>query len=236
MGCFDSQVILRATAYLLDDCGRIPAVGVTPAPAIKGLANVLQTIQRTRQVTQPTANTTKVVTGRSCQKPLATPVDNGFSYQLTFCGANPAFESAVGYTTLVSAGSTISGWDDAQIAGQTNIALEIVFRPSASACSGVTPQCRALLIPQLQQWVNNGNELFNGSDVPDLQMTGTTVLNPNIFFNYGSGGGLPTALSHWSGRYAAIALGAKWGYSTFLTCPAEDTQDGCHFSGVDSAS
>lgn len=232
MGCFDSQVIRRMTAFVLDDCGKIPAVGTNPRPALKGIANTIQTVQRTRNVTQPTVSTTKVVTGRSCSKPLATPTDNGFTYQLTFCGANPVFESAVGYTTLKTSGLTITGWDDAQIAGQTNIALEIIFQPSASACAGGSPQCRALLVPLLQQWVSNGNELYNGSDVPDLQMTGTTVLNANVFSNYGSGAGLPSSLAHWSGRYADIAAGDKWGYSTLITCPAEDTQDGCHYSGV----
>lgn len=232
MTCYDSQVIRRMTAFVLDSCGRIPAVGVNATPAIKGLAATVQSVVKAPQVTQPTQNTIKTINGGTCSKPLASPTDNGYTYQLSFCGANPVFESAIGYTTLVTSGTTITGWDDAKITGQTNIALEIVFEPSASACSGVTAPCVALLVPMLQAWVKSSSETYNGSDVPDLVVTGQTRTNPNIFSTYGSGGALPTALSHWSTRYAAIAAGDKWGYRQLITCPTADVQTSCYFSGV----
>lgn len=233
MTCYDSQVIRRMTAFVLDSCGKIPTVGVNATPAIKGLAAGIQSVVKAPQVTQPTQNTIKTINGGSCSKPLASPVDNGYIYTLTFCGANPVFESAIGYTTLVTSGTTITGWDDAKITGQVNIALEIIFEPSASACAGgAAAPCVAMLVPMLQAWVKSSSETYNGSDVPDLVAAGQTRTNANIFANYGSGGALPSTLSHWSTRYAAIAVGDKWAYRQLMTCPTADVQTGCYFSGV----
>lgn len=237
MSCFDSQVIQRMTAFALDSCGRIPTDVENDTPALKGLADAIQTVVNARQVDVPTDNTAKVISGRTCSKPRGTPTDRGFSYTLTFCGQNPLFEVITGYKTLDLDGEDIVGWEDVNISAQTNIALEIIFTPSADACAaGEAPQCQALLIPMLEQWVRGGDNTYNGSDVPDLVMTGQTRLNANLFGNYADVGDLPTYLSAWAPKFDDIATGRAWAYTRLVDCPEDDTESPCVFSPIETAS
>jgi len=235
--CFDSQVIQRMTAFVLDECGRIPTTVENATPALKGLADSIQTLVRARQVDIPADNTTKVVSGRTCSKPRGTPTDRGFAYTLTFCGQNPLFEVITGYKTLDLVGEEIVGWEDVNISGSTNIALEVVFTPSADSCAvGEAAKCQALLVPMLEQWVKGGDDTYNGSDVPDLVMTGQTRLNANLFGNYATVAELPTYLSSWADKFDDIATGRSWSYSRLVDCPAEDTESACVFSPIETGS
>jgi len=228
MSCYDSQVIQRLTAIRLDECGRIPLVADDPKPAIKGLSEGIQTLTRTRQMDVPTTTIVKTVNGGTCTKPRPNPTDRGFSFALLFCGQNPLFEVLAGYKTLDLTGATITGWEDVAITSLPKLALEIVFTPSASACEGgADPQCIAVLIPGMEQWVRSGDEVFNGDDTPDLTMTGQTAKNPNLFQNYTSGT-LPPYLTHWSSKFADVGTGRSWVYTKLITCPVEDpSEDPC---------
>lgn len=237
MTCFDSQVIRRMTAFALDECGRIPTSVENATPTIKGLADTIQTVVRTRNVDIPADNTTKVVSGRTCSKPRGTPTDNGFSYTLTFCGQNPIFEAIAGYKTLDYDGEDIVGWEDNEISTQTNVALEIIFTPSTDACAvGEAAQCQALLIPMLEQWVKGGDDTFNGTDVPDLVMTAQTRKNANLFGNYATVGELPTYLGTWATKFDDIGTGRSWSYTWLTDCPEEDTESSCVFSPIETGS
>jgi hypothetical protein len=235
--CFDSQVIQRMTLFVLDECGRIPTDASNPTPALKGLSDTITQVVRSRNLTLPTDNTVKVVSGRTCSKPRGTPTDLGYNYTINFCGPNPVFESAVGFVDLDMDGETIVGWEDNNISSSTFAALELVFTPSADACEpGETPQCRALLIPMLEQWVRGGDETFNGNDVSDLVMTGTTRKNGNLFDNYADVSELPTYLGHWAPKFADIATGRAWSYNRLIDCPAEDVESACEFSPIETGS
>lgn len=238
MTCFDSQVILRMTAIQLDACGRIPTSGENATPALKGLHDAIQTFTRTRQVDQPADNTTKVVSGRSCSKPRGTPTDRGYQVALTFCGGNPVFEAITGYKTLDLSGSDIIGWEDPELSGTNKVALEIIFEPSADACDGgATPQCIAVIIPYLEQWIKSGDETADGDTIPDLQMQAQTALSANLFANYANSAALPTYLAHWADKFDDIATGRSWMYSYLIDCPAEDTtEDACTLVAIDAAS
>lgn len=237
MTCFDSQVIQRLTVFLLDECGRIPTNADDPTPALKGLADAILTVGRTRNVDVPANTASKVVSGKTCSKPRGTPTDNGFAYTLTFCGQNPLFEVATGYKTLDRAGDDIVGWEDVQVSRQTNLAMEIIFTPSSDACApGETPQCQALLVPNLEQWVRAGDDTFNGEDIPDLAMTGQTALSKNLFANYANAAALPTYLSAWAPKFADIATGRSWSYTRLVDCPADDTESPCDFVAIETGS
>lgn len=237
MTCFDSQVIQRLTVFTLDECGRIPTTVAEPTPALKGLADSILTVVRTRNVDVPTATPQKVISGKSCTKPRASPTDNGFGYTFTFCGQNPLFEVATGYKTLDMAGPDIIGWEDVQVSTQSNVAVEIVFTPSSDACEiGQAPQCQALLIPKIEQWVRGGDDTFNGADIPDLVMTGQTALNKNLFTNYANAAALPAYLAHWAPKFADVATGRSWSYTRFIDCPPEDLESPCEFSAMNTGS
>jgi len=228
MSCYDSQVIQRLTAIRLDDCARIPLTIDDATPALKGLATGIQTVTRTRQMDVPTTTIVKTIDGGSCTKPRPNPTDRGFSFALAFCGQNPLFEVLAGYKTLDLDGVDIIGWEDVAITALPKLALEIIFTPSADACaSGDAPQCIAVLIPALEQWVRSGDEVFNGDDTPDLTMTGQTAKNANLFQNYTSGT-LPGYLTHWSTKFDDIATGRSWVYTKLIDCPtADDSEDPC---------
>lgn len=232
MTCFDSQVIERLTMIRLDACGRIPLVGDDPTPALKGLADTIQTLSRTRNVNIPTATITKVVSGKTCIKPRPSPTDTGFAYTITFCGSNPLAEVIAGYKTLDMSGADVIGWEDVNISGSPKAALEIIFSPSADACTaGEAAQCQAVLVPMLEQWVRTGNEDHNGEAVPDLVLTAQTSLNKNLFGNFASGAAMAAAapyLAHWAPKYADLSTGRSWAYTRLVDCPpADDTEDPC---------
>lgn len=228
MTCYDSQVIQRLTAIRLDSCGRIAAVVDDATPALKGLADAIQTVVRTRQMDVPTQTVVKTVNGSTCQKPRPNPTDRGFSYALTFCGQNPIFEVLAGYKTLDLSGADIIGWEDIIISALPKMALEIIFTPSSDACEGgEEPQCIAVLIPMLEQWVRSGDETFNGDDTPDLVMTGQTAKNANLFQNY-TDTTLPGYLEHWESKFADIATARSWAYTKLIDCPIDDdAEDPC---------
>lgn len=228
MSCYDSQVIERLTAIRLDACGRIPLVVDDPTPALKGLADAIQTVTRTRQMDVPTSTIVKTVNGGTCTKPRPNPTDRGFSYALAFCGQNPLFEVLAGYKTLDLSGADIVGWEDIGITVLPKLALEVIFTPSADACvPGAAPQCIAVLIPELEQWVRSGDEAFNGDATPDLTMTGQTAKNANLFQNY-TAGTLPGYLAHWQPKFADIATGRSWAYTRLIDCPVADgSEDPC---------
>lgn len=228
MSCYDSQVIQRLTAIRLDSCRRLALEADDATPAIKGLAGGIQTVTRTRQMDVPTTTVVKTVNGGTCTKPRPNPTDRGFSYALNFCGQNPLFEVLAGYKTLDVSGPDIIGWEDVSITSLPNLALEIIFTPSADSCTvGVTPKCIAVLIPALEQWVRSGDEAFNGDDTPDLTMTGQTALNGNLFDNY-TDATLPGYLSHWSTKFDDIATGRSWAYTSLIDCPTDDpSEDPC---------
>lgn len=225
MTCFDRQEIERVTAIQLDACGRIPTVGEVAEPSLKGLADALQSVQFTRNVDVPAPQNLRKVNGGNCSKPRPAPTDNGISVQLTFCGINPVFESLIGYKTLDLDGSTVTGWEDAEITTNPQVALEIIFTPTADSCAAGTPACYGMLIPSLEQWVRSGDELYNGADTPDLVVTGTTALNANLFDNYT--GVIPAWLDHWDPKEADIATGRSWAYNRLIPCPTADTNDAC---------
>jgi len=222
--CFDSQVIERLTLIRLDACGRIPAPADDPTPALKGLAGGVLTFARTRNVDIPTNTKVKVINGATCNKPLPSPTDSGYSYTITFCGSNPLAEVITGYKTLDMAGADVVGWEDVNISGSPKAALEVIFTPSSDACTvGEAPQCTAVLVPLLEQWARTGDESYNGETVPDLVLTGQTVLGPNLFAN-----GVPGYLTHWSPKAADIATGRSWAYSRLVDCPVHDpSEDPC---------
>lgn len=228
MSCYDSQVIQRITAIQLDECGRIPLTGDNPTPVLKGLAATITNVTRSRQVDLPTETVLKAVNGGTCVKPLPSPTDRGYNYTLTFCGENPLFEVITGYKTLDLDGVDIEGWEDSAVTTAAKVALEIIFTPSADSCAGGgAAQCRALLIPLIEQWVRSGDETYDGEVTPDLVMSARTTKSSNLFANYGSGAAIPAWLSHWSTKYADIATGRAWSYNRFIDCPAEDTGDAC---------
>lgn len=225
MTCYDSQVIQRLTAIRLDSCGRIPLTADDATPAIKGLADAIQQVTRSRQIDLPTATVTKTVAGGTCTKPRPNPTDRGFNFGLTFCGGNPIFEVITGYKTLDLDGADIVGWEDVNVSTQAKVALEIIFTPSADTCAaGEEPQCIAVLVPLLEQWVRSGDETYNGDDVPDLVMTGSTTLSANLFSNYSSGT-LPGYLSHWADKFDDIATGRSWIYTRLIDCPTDDSSE-----------
>ncbi len=228
MTCYDSQVIQRLTAIRLDACGRIPLEVDDAAPAIKGLAGGIQTLTRTRQMDVPTSTIVKTIDGGTCTKPRPNPTDRGFSYEVLFCGQNPLFEVLAGYKTIDLDGATIIGWEDVGITALPKLALEIIFTPSADACTvGSTPKCIAVIIPGLEQWVRSGTEAFNGDATPDLTMTGQTYKNGNLFDNY-LVGALPGYLTHWVTKYPDIATGRSWAYTSLIDCPTDDpSEDPC---------
>ncbi len=239
MTCFDSQVIRRMTVFVLDECGRIPTDIENDTPALKGLADAIQTLEITRNVDIPTTTPTKVVSGRTCNKPRPNPTDNGFSYAITFCGSNPLFEAATGYKTIQYDGEDIVGFIDVNIAGTTSVALEIIFEPTSDSCvPGEQPQCRAVLIPRLEQWAQTTAATYNGDDVPDLVMTGQSAVSASIFGNYSTVGELPTYLSAWADEdtFEAINDGVGWQYTRFIDCPPEDTESACVFSPIETGS
>ena len=238
MTCFDSQIIRRLTAFQLDSCKALPTTGDNPVPALKGLADNVQNVTVARNLDVPAQNNTKTVKGGTCTKPRSSPTDNGFDYGITFCGANPLFEAMTGYKTLDYSGSEIIGWEDNEIVGITSIALEIVFEPTADACSGGNPLCRAVLIPNLEAWVRSGDTSYDGEQVPDLVMTGTTALDSDVFGNYTTSGELPAFLSHWAPKFADIKTGRSWAYSRLIDCPDVTTypQDSCRFVALDNES
>lgn len=234
MTCYDSQLIRRLTLIRLDDCGRIPLVIDDPTPALKGLAGAIQQVAKSRQIDIPQTNVTKTINGASCTKPKATPTDRGYSFGITFCGSNPLAEVLTGYKTLDMSGANIVGWEDVNISGSPKAAMEIIFTPSADSCTvGVDPQCIAVLVPLLEQWVRSGDETYNGTDVPDLVLTGQTTLSQNLFGNYATSGDLPNYLSHWAPKFANIATGRSWVYSRLITCPAVDPlEDPCALTAI----
>lgn len=238
MTCFDSQIIRRLTAFELDACGAIPLAGTNPVPALKGLADGIQTVARSRNLDVPAQNTTKTVKGGTCTKPRGTPTDNGWDYTLTFCGSNPLFEAMTGYKTLDYSGSEIIGWEDVEISAVTAVALEIVFEPTTDSCAGGNPLCRALFVPNLEAWVRGGDETYNGNDVPDLVMTGSTAKDTDAFGNYATSGELPSFLNHWAAKFDDIKTGRSWSYSYQIDCPDVTTypQDQCRFAGIDNES
>lgn len=237
MTCYDSQVIRRMTAFQLDECGRIPTEGENATPALKGLEDAIQTFTRTRQVDIPADNITKTVSGRTCTKPRANPTDRGYSVALTFCGGNPIFEAVTGYKTLDLDGVTIVGWEDRELTGTNRVALEVIFEPSTDACAGgEAAQCIAVLIPFLEQWVKSGDEVTDGEQIPDLQMTAQTALSKNLFANYVNAAALPEFLAHWAPKFDDIATGRSWTYSRLIDCPEVETYDACVLVAVDSES
>lgn len=232
MTCFDSQVIRRMTAFQLDACGRIP---ITGTPALKGLEDAIQTFVRTRQVDTPADNVTKTVSGRTCKKPRPNPTDRGYQIALTFCGANPVFEAVTGYRTLDIVASAIVGWEDRELTGTNRVALEVIFEPTADACASGDPQCIAVLIPFLEQWVKSGDETTDGETVPDLQMQAQTALSKNLFANFANSAALPVYLAHWAPKFAAIATGRAWMYSYLITCPTVPPASGCTLTVIDES-
>jgi hypothetical protein len=228
MTCYDSQYIQRLTAIRLDSCGRIPLDADDPTPALKGLKKGIQTLTRTRQMDVPTQTVVKTVDGGTCQKPRPNPTDRGFSYGLSFCGQNPLFEVLAGYKTLDLSGADIVGWEDVIISTLPKLALEVIFTPSADACAvGEAPQCIAVIIPMLEQWVRSGDEAFNGEATPDLVMTGQTAKSSNLFQNF-TAGTLPGYLAHWQAKFDDIATGRAWAYTRLIDCPILDpSEDGC---------
>jgi len=225
MTCYDSQIIERLTIIQLDSCGAIPDTGT---PALKGLEETIQNVTRTRQVDLPADNRTKTVNGGTCVKPRATPIDRGFSYGITTCGANPLLEVITGYKSLdLNGSSEITGWEDIELTGSPKAALEIIFTPSADSCDGgAAPKCIAVLIPMLEQWVRSGDESYDGSNIPDLVMTGQTALSANLFSNY-TQGALPAWLDHWDAKFNDIATGRSWAYTALIDCPTASVQDAC---------
>lgn len=238
MGCYDAQVIQRITAIRLDECGRIPLVGSNPTPALKGLETDLQTFGLSRQVELAPDNRTKLVNGGTCSKPRGTPTDSGYSSTLTFCGGNPVFEAIVGYKTLDLFEGNIVGFEEVELTGATNVALEVIFKPSADACEpGADPKCIALLIPMLESWIKSGEQNYNGNDVPDLAMTGTTRLNKNLFGNYLNDTELPAYLAHWAPKFAAVGTGRAWTYTYLIDCPDDEGEhDPCQLVALDEGS
>lgn len=238
MTCYDSQLIRRLTLVRLDDCGRIPLPATDATPALKGLAGSVQQVVQTRQLDIPTQTPTKVVNGSTCSKPRATPTDRGYSFAVTFCGNNPIAEVAVGFKTLDMSGADIVGWEDVNISGSPKAALEIIFTPSADTCqTGEDPQCIAVLIPLLEQWVKSGDLTFNGADVPDLVLTAQTTLSANLFGNYATAADLPDYLDHWTPKFADINTGRSWVYTRLIDCPdIDDAEDPCLLVGMDSVS
>jgi hypothetical protein len=236
--CFDSQYIRRLTAFQLDACQALPLFADNPIPALKGLADGVQSVARSSNIDQPQNNNTKTVKGGTCTKPRGTPTDSGYDYTLTFCGQNPLFEAMTGYKTLDYSGTEIIGWEDSVQESVTGVALEIVFEPSGDGCSGGNPQCRAVLIPNLEAWVRSGDEAFNGADAPDLVMTGSTRKGTDVFGNYTTSGALPTFLAHWAPKFADIKTGRSWAYSRMIDCPDVDSfsQDACRFVAIDNES
>lgn len=238
MTCFDSQYIRRLTAIQLDSCQAIPLFADNPVPALKGLADAVQTVENTPNIQQPTQNNTKTVKGGTCSKPRGVPTDSGYDWTVTFCGQNPLFEAMAGYKTIDYSGSEIIGWEDVEQTSVTGIALEIVFEPTTDACSGGNALCRAVLIPNLEAWVRGGTNQYNGADVPDLAMTGSTRKDTDVFANYSTSGELPTFLSHWAPKFDDIKTGRSWAYSRQVDCPDVTTypQDPCRFAALDSES
>jgi hypothetical protein len=238
VGCYDSQVIQRITAIRLDECGRIPTTGENPTPALKGLAPAIINLTRTRQVDPAPEQIVKLVTGGTCSKPRGTPTDRGWQFGLNFCGANPVFEALVGYKTLDYSGADIVGFEDVELTGTTNVALEVIFKPSADTCAvGESAKCMALLVPMLESWIKSGDETYNGETVPDLAMTSSTRLNKNLFANYATSGDLPAYLDHWAPKFADVATGRSWSYTYLIDCPEpDDSEDPCVLVGLDSAS
>lgn len=238
MTCFDSQYIRRLTAFQLDACQALPLTADNPVPALKGLADAVQSVSRSANIDQPANNNTKTVRGGTCSKPRGTPTDSGYDYTITFCGQNPLFEAMAGFKTIDYSGSEIIGWEDKEQNSVTGIALEIVFEPTTDSCVGGDPLCRAVLIPNLEAWVRSGEEQFNGADAPDLVMTGSTRKNTDVFGNYAASGNLPSFLSHWAPKFADIKTGRAWAYSRQISCPDVDTnpQDPCRFVAIDNES
>lgn len=238
MTCFDSQIIRRLTAFQLDECKALPLTGDNPIPALKGLEDAVQSVSRARNLDTPANNNTKTVKGGTCTKPRTSPTDNGYDYTVTFCGQNPLFEAATGFKTLDYSGSEIIGWEDNEISAVTSVALEIVFEPTADSCAGGNPQCRALLVPNLEAWQRTGEETYDGEGVPDLVMTGSTALDTDVFANYANSGELPTYLAHWAPKFDDIKTGRSWSYSYQINCPdvTTYTQDACRFVAIDNES
>jgi hypothetical protein len=237
-GCYDAQIIRRLTAFRLDACGAIPLFATDPVPALKGLEDAIQNVTRTRNVDQPADNVVKTVKGGVCDKPRGTPTDRGWQYSLTFCGQNPLFENITGYKTLDYSGSEIIGWEDIEITAATAVALEIVFEPTTDDCAGGNPQCRALLVSNLEAWVRSGDEAWDGENVPDLVEAGQTRKSVDVFGNYATSGELPAYLTHWTPKFAHIKTGRSWSYTYLINCPDVDTypQDPCRFAALDSES
>lgn len=230
MTCFDRQYIRRVTAIALDSCGRIPAAPATGS-TLKGLADALTSVQFTRNVDLAQQTILKKVNGASCTQPLPTPTDRGIAVQLTFCGVNPIFESITGYKRLDMNGSNVTGWEDSEITGVTNVALEIVYESSADACTGEEVQCYAQLFPLLNAWVRSGDETYNGADIPALVMTGQAAKSAHLFDNYTSGT-LPTWINHWAPKFDDIQLGRSWSTNAIIDCPAADTSDPCTLAAL----
>lgn len=224
MTCFDRTEIQRITAISLDECGRIATSGNI---ALKGLAGAINIVNFTRNVDIPQQTIVKTVNGATCSKPRPTPTDRGIQVALTHCGLNPVFESLIGYKTLDMSGANVTGWEDSEITGNTLVALEIIYTPTADSCAGGgTPQCYASLYPSLEQWVRSGDEAYNGTDAPDMVTTGQTAKNARLFDNFTSGT-LPTWLAHWAPKFDDIATGRSWGYHRLIDCPADDTGNPC---------
>jgi hypothetical protein len=237
VACFDSQVIQRITAIRLDECGRIPLADDNPTPALKNLHTVVQTLALSRQVDPAPEQITKLVDGGTCTKPRGTPTDRGFQYTLNFCGGHPLFEALVGYKTIDLSGPDIVGFEDVELKGTTNVALEVIFKPSADTCEiGEAPKCRAVLVPMLESWIRSGDENYNGEVVPDLQMTANTRLNGNLFGNYATSGELPSFLSAWAPKFADVGTGRSWQYTRLIECPTDDTVDPCTLVALDAGS
>lgn len=225
--CFSAQVIQRATLIGLDDCGRIPATGLT---AIKGLEDGLITVGRTHNVTQATDNTVKTVNGKSCTKQRGCPTDSGYTYTLTFCGNNIAAQALAGLVKLdLDAGGNVIGYEDTKFSCPLPMALEIIFKPLAatSCAAGATAQCRAMIVPYLTSWATSGDETYNADTTPDLVMTGETVVSKNLFANFANAAALPAFLSHWGPKFADIGTGRAWSYNRMVTCPAASNGDPC---------
>lgn len=164
--------------YDLDECGA-PDVGAGNKLVLDSVSEVAweEQIDEGDQVTERNFG------GRKCYSDQGQDEINHVQFGLTLCGLNPAVDGFLMGSRLKTRENQVVGFGRTDLtSGSTNVAIEVLLKLDADACtdSGAAPVA-GWFFPLVQNWRPNGGTTLNGSDLVKPAYQGKGQKNTNVF-------------------------------------------------------
>lgn len=207
--------------YDLDQCGA-PDTGAGGKLVLSNISEV----SWEDQIDDGDDVTERAFGGRKCYTDKGQPEISSVNLSLTSCGINPALDSFLMGSTLYTNAGDVVGFGRVDLSSTSNVAIEVLLKLDADACSGGgTAPVAGWFFPLVKNWKPDGGTTLNGSDLVKPKYTGGGYKNPNIFT------GNPSDLSRWNaifteGTSATTDRAAQWyGFNIFYDITTLPTAD-----------